>query len=125
MTAVDLASEADNEAVGDRGDGGAGGATAEVVTSGGSGASEAARRRRWKLGPLLPARLRPLDRPILWLEAAILAIGYELYTQVRLAAPAHERIAKQRGYSILNFEHDLGINFELTVNHAVDKISPL
>jgi hypothetical protein len=82
-------------------------------------------RGRLRPGPLLPERLRPLNAPKLWLEAAMIAVIYELYTLTRLAAPAHKEIAIRRGYSILNLERDLHINIELSVNHWADKITPL
>jgi hypothetical protein len=77
------------------------------------------RRRSWIPGPILPQRLRPTNRPKLWLEIALIALGYYLYTLTRLAAPAHESAAQQRGHDILNVEHYLGLNFERTFNHWV------
>jgi hypothetical protein len=77
------------------------------------------RRRSWFPGPILPQRLRPTNRPKLWLEIALIALGYYLYTLTRLAAPAHETAAQQRGHDILDVEHYLGLNFENTVNHWV------
>ena len=75
------------------------------------------RRRRWVPGPILPQRFRPTNRPKLWLEIALIALGYYLYTLTRLAAPAHESAAQQRGHDILDVEHYLGLNFEHTFNH--------
>lgn len=77
------------------------------------------RQRSWVPGPILPARLRPGNRPKLWLEIGLIAFGYYLYTLTRLAAPAHETAARQRGWDLLNVEHNLGLNFERTVNHWV------
>jgi len=57
-----------------------------------------------------------------WVEFALIGISYYLYTLTRLAAPAHEEKAKERGFDILRVEHYLGLNFEYTVNHAVDKV---
>ena len=76
-------------------------------------------RRSWIPGPFLPQRFRPTNRPKLWLEIALIALGYYLYTLTRLAAPSHETAAQQRGHDILNLEHYLGLNFESTVNHWV------
>jgi len=77
------------------------------------------RRRGWIPGPLLPQRFRPTNRPRLYLEIALIALGYYLYTLTRLAAPAHESAAQQRGHDILDVEHYLGLNFEQSVNHWV------
>ncbi|NUR63187.1 MAG: phosphatase PAP2 family protein [Catenulispora sp.] len=75
--------------------------------------------KKWIPGPLLPQKYRRTNRPKLWLEIALIAIGYELYTLTRLAAPTHEAASHQRGWDILNLEHYLGLNFEHTVNHWV------
>jgi hypothetical protein len=80
------------------------------------------RRRLPQIGPVLPARMRPINRPMIWLEIALIGISYYVYTLTRLAAPAHESGAENRGWAILHFEHYLGINFEHTVNHAVYNI---
>lgn len=77
------------------------------------------RRRSWLPGPALPEKFRPTNRPKLWLEIALIALGYYLYTLTRLAAPAHESAAQQRGRDILNAEHYLGLNFESTFNHWI------
>ena len=76
-----------------------------------------AKRRRWIPGPLLPKRFRPTNRPKLWLEIGLIALGYYLYTLTRLAAPTHEGAAQQRGWDILHVEHYLGLNFERSFNH--------
>jgi len=76
-------------------------------------------RRSWVPGPILPQRLRPANRPKLWLEIGLIAVGYYLYTLTRLAAPAHETSARQRGWDLLKAEHYLGLNFERSVNHWV------
>jgi hypothetical protein len=93
-----------------------------VRASGDTGAAVAPRgesRTRWIPGPLLPEKLRRTNRPKLWLEIALIAVGYELYTLTRLAAPTHEAASHQRGWDILNLEHHLGLNFEHTFNHWV------
>jgi hypothetical protein len=59
---------------------------------------------------------------MIWLEIALIGISYYVYTLTRLAAPAHEDGAENRGWAILHFEHYVGINFEHTVNHAVYNI---
>ncbi|ACU70633.1 conserved hypothetical protein [Catenulispora acidiphila DSM 44928] len=78
-----------------------------------------ARRRSWIPGPVLPQKFRPTNRPKLWLEIALIALGYYLYTLTRLAAPAHESAAQDRGHDILRVEHFLGLNFERSFNHWV------
>ena len=63
------------------------------------------------------ARLRPTrGLPPVWLEILFIAGSYYLYTLTRLAAPAHEDAAQNRGHDILSLEHYLGLNFEHTVN---------
>jgi hypothetical protein len=54
-----------------------------------------------------------------WLEIAFIAGSYYLYTLTRLAAPAHETAAQNRGWDILHAEHYVGLNFEHTVNHWI------
>jgi hypothetical protein len=82
-------------------------------------ADQASRRRSWIPGPLLPEKYRPTNRPKLWLEIFLIALGYYLYTLTRLAAPAHETAAQQRGHDILDIEGWLGMNFEHSFNHWV------
>ena len=88
--------------------------------SAGTGPASPGKQRRSRVpGPVLPPRLRPANRPKLWLEIGLIAAGYYLYTLTRLAAPAHETNARQRGWDLLNVEHYLGLNFERSVNHWV------
>jgi hypothetical protein len=96
-----------------------GGSVDSTVSADATATAQAVRRRSWIPGPLLPERYRPVNRPKLWLEIALIAIGYYLYTLTRLAAPAHEKAAQQRGHDILDIEHYLGLNFEQSVNHWV------
>lgn len=77
----------------------------------------------WRIGPLLPARLRPLTRPRPWVELAFTALLYWAYTLTRNAVPAHRTAALHRAHEILDTERDLHLNIELTVNHAADKVS--
>ncbi|GAA1954060.1 phosphatase PAP2 family protein [Catenulispora subtropica] len=77
-------------------------------------------KRRSRIpGPLLPEKYRPVNRPKLWLDVALIGIGYYLYTLTRLAAPLHEGPAQQRGWDILKAEHYLGLNFERSFNHWI------
>ncbi|MBS2534615.1 phosphatase PAP2 family protein [Catenulispora sp. NF23] len=84
-----------------------------------AGTETGRKRRSWIPGPILPQRFRPTNRPKLWLEIALIALGYYLYTLTRLAAPSHATAAQQRGHDILHLEHYLGLNFEHTFNHWV------
>ena len=65
------------------------------------------------------------DRPRLWTELALMAAGYGLYSLTRDAVPDHKTAAMHRAESVLRFEHSLHIDVEYTVNHALDKITPL
>ncbi|MFF0133080.1 phosphatase PAP2 family protein [Streptomyces mirabilis] len=75
-----------------------------------------------RIGPLLPARLRPPDRPRLWLELTCTALLYWAYTLTRNAVPAHRTAALHRARDILDTERALHLNIELTVNHAADRV---
>jgi hypothetical protein len=75
-----------------------------------------------KLGPVLPARLRPLTRPMPWVEIALIGISYYLYRLTQIAAPSHQQAAYNRGNAILRLEADLHINFEHWLNHAVNGV---
>lgn len=75
-----------------------------------------------RLGPLLPAGLRPSDRPRLWAELVCTGLLYWAYTLTRNAVPAHRTAALHRAYAIWHAERDLHVNVELTVNHAADKV---
>ncbi|NUP53203.1 MAG: phosphatase PAP2 family protein [Catenulispora sp.] len=94
------------------------GGVLETPGTGGRGAGSPD-RRSWIPGPLLPRKFRPTNRPKLWLEIGLIALGYWLYTLTRLAAPLHEATAQQRGWDLLHVEHYLGLNFERSFNHWV------
>lgn len=85
-------------------------------------ASNAKRRRRLRLGPVLPARLRPLTRPKLWVDAVLIGISYRLYQLTQISAPRHRVAATQRGLNILRWEAFLHIDFEHWLNHAVNSV---
>lgn len=76
-----------------------------------------------RLRPLLPERLRPLDRPRLWVELAFTAVGYWAYTLTRNAVPAHRTAALHRAQAIWHAERLLHVNIELGINHAADKVT--
>ena len=64
-------------------------------------------------------------RPRLWTELALIVIGYGLYSVTRDAVPSQKAVAIRRAGSVLRFEHRLHFDIELTINHAVDKVTPL
>ncbi|MGY6021761.1 phosphatase PAP2 family protein [Streptomyces spinosirectus] len=74
-----------------------------------------------RVGPLLPVRLRPVERPRLWTELAFSALLYWSYTLTRNAVPAHRTAALHRAHEILDTERTLHVDIELAVNHAADK----
>ncbi|MFJ9539104.1 phosphatase PAP2 family protein [Streptomyces sp. NPDC101225] len=79
-------------------------------------------RAGWRPDPLLPARLRPLDRPRLWTELVCTGLLYWAYTLTRNAVPAHRTAALHRADAIWHAEQELHLNIELTVNHAADHV---
>lgn len=68
-----------------------------------------------------PRRLRPALRG----ELALIIVGYAAYTLTRNAVPTHRAAAFHRAEAIWRAERALHINIELTVNHALDRITPL
>jgi hypothetical protein len=76
----------------------------------------------WRIGPLLPARLRPLDRPRLWVELVCTGLLYWAYTLTRNAVPAHRAEALHRAHAILHAEQVLHVNIEHAVNHTADRV---
>ena len=74
------------------------------------------------IGPILPARLRPLNRPTLWVEIALIGISYFFYRVTQNAAIAGQEAPYNRGWDILRLEHTLHIDFEQWLNHTIAKI---
>ena len=73
-------------------------------------------------------RVFPRDRrvrPLLWTELALIVIAYGLYSLTRDAVPGQRAAAMHRAEWILRTEHSLHLDVELTINHAIDKITPL
>ncbi|MER6328438.1 phosphatase PAP2 family protein [Streptomyces sp. NPDC014983] len=81
--------------------------------------------RTWRFGPLLPARLRPPDRPRLWVELVCTGLLSWAYALTRNAVPAHRSAAPHRAQDILHAEQELHLNIELTINHAADRVGRL
>ena len=75
-----------------------------------------------RLRPLLPERMRPLNRPRLWLELAFSVGLYLAYSRTRRYVPRHKAAALHRASEVLHVERVLHVNFELTLNHAVNRV---
>ncbi|WP_405592172.1 phosphatase PAP2 family protein [Streptomyces sp. NBC_01190] len=76
-----------------------------------------------KFGPLLPDRLRRTGRPNLLVELVFTVGLYLAYSRTRRYVPSHRSAALHRAREIWHAERLLHVNFELTLNHAVDKVS--
>jgi hypothetical protein len=85
-------------------------------------AAPAGARATSRLGPLLPQRLRPHNRPRLWLELAFTVGLYLAYSRTRRYVPRHKTAALHRASEVLHAERLLHVNFELTLNHAVNRV---
>jgi hypothetical protein len=68
---------------------------------------------------LLPHRLLRWRRPRWWQEAAIIALGYWLYTLGRNAIPEQATIARRHGRAIQHLQDALHLNWELSFNRFV------
>jgi hypothetical protein len=89
-----------------------------VVTQARGNASRCGAQAR-RFSGLLPSRLLRFRRPIWWQEIAIIALGYWLYSLGRNAIPEQVSIALRHGLSIQHLQDDIGLNFELSLNHWV------
>lgn len=65
------------------------------------------------------AHIRHLRRPKWWQEVLFIGISYALYSTVRNAVPGHKVAAFHRATSILNFERDLHLDIERSLNKIV------
>ncbi|SEG89592.1 PAP2 superfamily protein [Actinacidiphila yanglinensis] len=72
--------------------------------------------------PLLPARMRPRNRPRLLLELAFTVALYLAYSRTRRYVPREKTAALHRAREVLHFERLLHVNFELSLNHAVARV---
>lgn len=61
--------------------------------------------------------------PPIWREIGLVLFGYWVYTLVRNAVPDQERVAIRRAGDIYRLEQAAGIDIELAVNQAIDRIS--
>lgn len=71
---------------------------------------------------LLPRRLRPMGRPLVWTELVFTYLGYKAYSWTRNAVPEHRGAAMHRAQQILAAEQVLHVDVELAVNHAADRV---
>ncbi|SFE21258.1 PAP2 superfamily protein [Actinacidiphila alni] len=97
--------------------------TAEATEAAGATPEAVPAAPRRRLGPLLPARLRRLGRPHLLVELIFSVVLYKTYSLTRRAAPEHHEAALHRATDILNIERTLHVDIELTINHALDKVT--
>jgi hypothetical protein len=75
--------------------------------------------RRFK--GLWPQRLLRHRVPRLWEELVLIGIGYYLYREARNLVPNQPGIAHRHGRSIQWLQDKMHLNFELSVNHFVDR----
>jgi hypothetical protein len=68
-------------------------------------------------------RLRTPKRPRLWFEILLIGLSYWVYSLIRNAVPEQRAEALRHADWIWRLEHDLGLAFELSVNHAIDKVT--
>lgn len=90
--------------------------------NGADGARPAGRRGLLKLGPILPPRLRPVSRPTMWIEIALIGVGYYFYRVTQNAAGGGRTAPYHRGRDVLKLEHLLHIDIEHWLNHTMAKI---
>ncbi|MFL6115884.1 MAG: phosphatase PAP2 family protein [Catenulispora sp.] len=81
-----------------------------------------ATHRSWKIGPILPARLRPTKRPAPWTEIALVVIGYFCYRVTQNAASVGHDAPYRRGRDVLKLEHALHLDVEHWLNHTMAKV---
>lgn len=76
-------------------------------------------RRRFR--GLWPQRLLRYREPRLWQELILIGIGYYLYREARNLVPDQPGIAHRHGRSVQWLQDKMHLNFELSVNHFVDR----
>ncbi|MDH6108821.1 hypothetical protein P3T36_002259 [Kitasatospora sp. MAP12-15] len=63
-----------------------------------------------------------MNRPTLWIEVALIGIGYFCYRVTQNAASTGGQAPYRRGRDILSLEHALHIDIEHWLNHTIAKI---
>ncbi|MBB1252228.1 phosphatase PAP2 family protein [Streptomyces sp. OF3] len=81
--------------------------------------------RRARPQPLRTLLRRPQGprRPRIWFEIALIAVSYWVYSLIRNAVPEHEAVAQRHAQLVWDFQQTLGLAFEQTVNHSINKIT--
>lgn len=72
--------------------------------------------------PGLAAR-RPVRRPVIWFELALIGVSYLVYSLIRNAVPEHEAVAMRHAHWIWDLERSIGLGFEHAVNHSVNSVT--
>lgn len=67
--------------------------------------------------------LRSPGRPKLWIEIALIAVAYWVYSMIRNAVPEQEASAMRHADQLWELEKTLGIAVERAVNHGVDSVT--
>ncbi len=68
-------------------------------------------------------RVRAPRRPRLWFEIMLIAVSYWTYSLIRNAVPEQRAEALRNADWIWQFERQLGLAFEESVNHAVNSVT--
>ncbi|MCX4975096.1 phosphatase PAP2 family protein [Streptomyces sp. NBC_00620] len=76
-----------------------------------------------KAGQRFLRRLRAPRRPRLWFEILLIAVSYWTYSLIRNAVPEQRGQALRNADWIWHTEHQLGLAFEESVNHAVNSVT--
>ncbi|MFE1443206.1 phosphatase PAP2 family protein [Streptomyces sp. NPDC058739] len=74
-------------------------------------------------GQRLLRRVRAPQRPRLWFEILLIAVSYWTYSLIRNAVPEQRAEALRNADWIWRLEHQLGLAFEHSVNHAVNGVT--
>jgi hypothetical protein len=74
-------------------------------------------------GPGFLRRLRTPRRPRLWFEILLIAVSYYTYSLIRNAVPEQRAEALRNADWLWRTEHQLGVAFEQSVNHAVNSVT--
>ncbi len=80
---------------------------------------DASKSRRF--AGIWPNRLLRHRRPLIWQELLLIGIGYYLYREARNLIPDQPGIAFRHARSVQWLQDTLHLNFELSVNHFVDR----